>query len=107
MIEFDHLSSDLPYEIFKKKYDQAIKEKQQNIEAISISSFNKEINEVDSRYVNLKFIKNDRFIFFSNYESPKAFAFKMCGRFGNLMEFGQCSFSSRIHLDKSRGSTKT
>jgi pyridoxine/pyridoxamine 5'-phosphate oxidase len=32
-------------------------------------------NEVDSRYVNLKFISNDEFIFFSNYDSPKASSF--------------------------------
>ncbi|MDA9143778.1 pyridoxamine 5'-phosphate oxidase family protein, partial [Gammaproteobacteria bacterium] len=43
--------------------------------AISISSFNKQTNEVDSRYVNLKFINNNEFIFFSNYNSPKASAF--------------------------------
>ena len=46
-----------------------------SIEAISISSFNKNLNEVDSRYVNLKFISNDEFIFFSNYDSPKASSF--------------------------------
>ena len=49
---------------------------QKNIEAISIASFNKEKNEVDSRFVNLKFIDNDNFIFFSNYNSPKSLAFK-------------------------------
>tara|TARA_B100000963_G_scaffold354733_1_gene371735 strand:- start:471 stop:1067 length:597 start_codon:yes stop_codon:yes gene_type:complete len=96
MIEFDHLSSDLPYEIFKKKYDQAIKEKQQNIEAISISSFNKEINEVDSRYVNLKFIKNDRFIFFSNYESPKAFAFSSFNQITALVYWSSINVQIRM-----------
>jgi len=30
---------------------------------------------LDSRYVNLKFITNDEFIFFSNYDSPKASSF--------------------------------
>ena len=42
----------------------------QNIEAMSIASYNKE-NEVESRFVNCKFIDNDKFIFFSNYNSPK------------------------------------
>ena len=33
-------------------------------------------NEVDSRFVNLKFVDNDNFIFFSNYNSPKSIAFE-------------------------------
>tara|TARA_B100000989_G_C19504602_1_gene455893 strand:+ start:750 stop:1346 length:597 start_codon:yes stop_codon:yes gene_type:complete len=76
MIFFDNLNQQTPYLIFKEKYDEALNAGQKGIEAISISSFNTKINEVDSRYVNLKFIKNDEFIFFSNYNSPKAFSFK-------------------------------
>ena len=75
MIEFNNLNQEDPYMLFKKKYEHALKAGQRAIEAISISSFNKEIAEVDSRYVNLKFISNDEFIFFSNYDSPKASAF--------------------------------
>jgi pyridoxamine 5'-phosphate oxidase len=75
MIEFIGTSQNLPYKILKQKYDEAQINGQKNIEAITISSYNKVKNEVDSRYVNLKFISNDEFIFFSNYESPKASAF--------------------------------
>jgi pyridoxamine 5'-phosphate oxidase len=75
MIKIINLNQTAPYLLFRKKYDAAYKARQKNIEAISISSYNKEINEVDSRYVNLKFINNDEFIFFSNYDSPKAFSF--------------------------------
>ena len=75
MIKFNNLNQDVPYLLFKEKYDEAIDADQNDIEAISISSYNKEINEVDSRYVNLKFVSNDEFIFFSNYDSPKAHAF--------------------------------
>ncbi len=75
MIEFNNLNKEIPYQLFKEKYDEAINEGQKGIEAISISSYNKEVNEVDSRYVNLKFISNDEFIFFSNYNSPKATSF--------------------------------
>lgn len=75
MIEFNSLNQEKPYLVFKKKYELAIKTGQKNIEAISISSFNKKNDEVDSRYVNLKFIINDEFIFFSNYNSPKALSF--------------------------------
>ena len=74
MIKFNNLNKKaLP--AFKKKYDEAIKAGQKNIEAISISSYNTNKREVDSRYVNLKFIIDEEFIFFSNYESPKALAF--------------------------------
>jgi len=75
MIQFNKLNQEIPYLLFKKKYDEALNAGQKNIEAISISSFNNKMHEVDSRYVNLKFIDNNEFIFFSNYESPKAFAF--------------------------------
>ena len=75
MIEFNKTSKEIPYLLFKKNYDKALNAGQKSIEAISISSFNKEISQVDSRFVNLKFISNDEFIFFSNYNSPKASAF--------------------------------
>jgi pyridoxamine 5'-phosphate oxidase len=75
MIHFDSINQDTPYQLFKIKYDQALNLGQESIEAISIASYNNKINEVQSRYVNLKFIKNDEFIFFTNYDSPKAFSF--------------------------------
>ena len=76
MIEFKNFNQETPYLLFKEKYDEAFNAGQKNIEAISIASFNKEKNEVDSRFVNLKIIDNDNFIFFSNYNSPKSLAFK-------------------------------
>ena len=76
MIVFTGLCKEKPYLIFKKIYDKALTAKQENIDALSISSYNKEKNEVNSRFVNLKFIKNDEFIFFSNYKSPKSIDFK-------------------------------
>ena len=75
MIQFNNLNQEIPYQLLKEKYDEALNAGQRGIEAISISSYNKEISEVDSRYVNLKFINNDEFIFFSNYNSPKASSF--------------------------------
>ena len=63
MIKFNNLNREIPYLLLKSKYSEAIDAGQKGIEAMSISSFNKEINEVDSRYVNLKFINNDEFIF--------------------------------------------
>lgn len=75
MIQFNNLNKEMPYVILKAKYDEALKAGQKAIEAISISSYMNETNEVDSRYVNLKFVENDEFIFFSNYESSKAASF--------------------------------
>ena len=75
MIEFKNISKELPYVAFKAKYNEAIKAGQKNIEAIAISSYNTKNNQVDSRFVNLKFIDFKQFIFFSNYNSPKSIAF--------------------------------
>jgi len=72
MIELKKLSIDKPYEIFKHKYNLSLIAKQNHIEAICISSYSKELNEVSSRFVNLKMIYDKEFIFFSNYNSLKA-----------------------------------
>jgi hypothetical protein len=71
MIEFIDLNREQPYKIFLNKYQQALEKKQKNIEAIAISSFNPKTDEVESRFVNLKYIKDDQWIFFSNYNSNK------------------------------------
>ncbi|MDB4856379.1 pyridoxal 5'-phosphate synthase [Gammaproteobacteria bacterium] len=77
MISFINLSEEEPYKIFKEKYDIATQANQKTIEAIAISSYCNDNNEINSRFVNLKFIQNKEFIFFSNYKSPKAHQFKM------------------------------
>ena len=77
MIQFDNLSQELPYQVFKEKYENSLNAKQKNIEAICISSYSSKNNEVNARYVNLKFVSGKQFIFFSNYESPKSHDFKM------------------------------
>jgi pyridoxamine 5'-phosphate oxidase len=76
MIKFNNLSNDLPYLAFKRMYDKSLKAKQKKIEAVCISSYSKKFDEVNSRFVNLKFINDKEFIFFSNYESPKSQEFK-------------------------------
>lgn len=75
MIRFNNLNQAKPYLLFKSNYDDALNAGQKPIEAITISSYNIKSHEVDSRNVNLKFINNEEFIFFSNYESPKAISF--------------------------------
>ena len=75
MIKFLNLCQDAPYTRFKKEYDIAIDANQENIEAISISSYSTLTNEINSRFVNLKIIDDKNFIFFSNYNSPKSIEF--------------------------------
>jgi len=72
MIKFNKTSHETPYLKLKKKYDDALSANQKNIEAISISSYSRKLSEVNARFVNLKFVDNDEFIFFSNYESSKS-----------------------------------
>ena len=76
MIKFLNLNSDKPYVYFKALYNDALENDQKGIEAISISSYNQASSEVEARYVNLKYIANNEWIFFSNYHSPKANQFE-------------------------------
>ena len=96
MIEFKNLNQEIPYQFFKEKYVEALNAGQRGIEAISISSYNKEISEVDSRYVNLKFISNDEFIFFSNYDSPKASSFNSHNQIAALIYWSSINVQIRI-----------
>jgi pyridoxamine 5'-phosphate oxidase len=76
MINFINLNKNEPYLKLFDLYKNALNKDQPIIEAFLISSFCEEKKESDARYVNLKIIDNDEFIFFSNYESPKAKQFK-------------------------------
>ena len=96
MIKFSNLNQEIPYLLLKKKYDEAIDAGQKGIEAISISSFNKEMGEVDSRYVNLKFITNDEFIFFSNYNSLKASSFNSHNQIAALVYWPSINVQIRM-----------
>jgi pyridoxamine 5'-phosphate oxidase len=96
MIKFYDISKEIPYLILKEKYDEAIAAGQEAIEAISISSYNKEIDEVNSRYVNLKFINDEEFIFFSNYNSPKALAFNSNKQIAALIYWQTINLQIRI-----------
>ena len=96
MIKFNDLNQEIPYLFLKEKYDDAINAGQKSIEAISISSYNKEANQVDSRYVNLKFITNDEFIFFSNYNSPKASAFNSQNQIAALVYWPSINVQIRM-----------
>jgi pyridoxamine 5'-phosphate oxidase len=106
MIHFNNLNPEIPYQFLKEKYDEALNAGQRGIEAISISSYNKEIGEVDSRYVNLKFISNDEFIFFSNYNSPKAFSFNSHKQIAALLYWPSINVQIRMRAKIKRTSNE-
>jgi pyridoxamine 5'-phosphate oxidase len=76
MIKFLNLSPEKPYTHFQSLYEQALDNGQKGIEAISVSSYSQASREVEARYVNLKYIAENEWIFFSNYSSPKANQFE-------------------------------
>ena len=96
MINFSNLNQERPYLLLKEKYDEAFDVGQKCIEAIAISTFNNELKEVDSRYVNLKFILNDEFIFFSNYNSPKEVAFNSHDQIAALVYWSSINVQIRM-----------
>ena len=96
MISFIEMCQDLPYVEFKNYYHKAIDAKQKNIEAIAISSFSKEKKFVDSRFVNLKFINDKEFIFFSNYSSPKSDQFKSHSQISALLYWNEINVQIRM-----------
>ena len=96
MIKFENLIQDTPYLIFKDNYEKALKANQKNIEAISISSYSNEKKEVNSRYVNLKLVNKRRFIFFSNYNSPKSKEFEKHNQITALIYWNNTNIQIRM-----------
>ena len=76
MIKFIDINKSEPYKKFESFYKKA-ESKENFIEAVCVSSFDNNLNQVESRFVNLKYIKNDEWIFFSNYNSPKSHQFEL------------------------------
>ena len=96
MIQFDNINKEYPYLVFKDKYTESLKAKQKNIEAICISSYSLENKEVHARYVNLKFVKDKEFIFFSNYSSPKSQEFKTHNQITALIYWSSINVQIRM-----------
>lgn len=76
MIDITKIDKSDPYIIFEKYYNMALDKGQSNVEAIAISSYDIYNKQVDSRFVNLKYIIEQDWYFFSNYEGPKSNQFK-------------------------------
>ncbi len=77
MIDFqNNFKQSLPTYKFFSLYQEAIKKQQPIPQAVSISSYCQEKRLIDSRFVNLKYVRENEFIFFSNYKSNKAKQFE-------------------------------
>ena len=96
MIKFINPIEEKPYLIFREKYNEAVNADQQEVQVVSISSFNRDNSQVDSRCVNLKFIDEDKFIFFSNYNSPKAIAFESNNQIAALIYWSSINIQIRM-----------
>jgi pyridoxamine 5'-phosphate oxidase len=96
MIQFNNISQETPYLVFKDKYEDSLRAKQKNIEAISISSYSPSRNEVNARFVNLKFVNNKDFIFFSNYKSPKSQEFNQHNQIIGLLYWSNTNTQIRM-----------
>lgn len=96
MISFINISDDKPYEYFLDYYEQAIESGQSAIQAIAISSFNSEKEEVNARFVNLKYIVDEEWIFFSNYNSQKSKDFKSCSQISGIFYWDSIDIQIRL-----------
>lgn len=99
MINFVNISKEEPYKKFKYYYSLANDNNQKNVEAISISSYNPNTKQVNSRYVNLKYIDKDRWIFFTNYSSPKAKEFELHKQISCIFYWNQIDVQIRLKGD--------
>jgi len=96
MISITNLNESPAYQKFIFFYEKALNSKQNSIDAISISSFSTIKNEVESRYVNLKYIDNNKWTFFTNYNSLKADNFKTHNQISSLIYWNSINVQIRI-----------
>lgn len=96
MIKFNNISGEAPYKVLKGFYNDSLKAKQENMEAITIASYSLRNKEVNARFVNLKFVNDKEFIFFSNYNSPKSKDFKTHDQITALIYWNRINVQIRM-----------
>ena len=96
MIEFNNPIKNEPYLTFRELYLKAFKFKDPCMDVVGISSYDTNKDQVDSRYVNLKYIDCDNWIFFSNYESSKATQFSTNNNISALMYWSSINVQIRM-----------
>jgi pyridoxamine 5'-phosphate oxidase len=77
MIEIENISQSQPYSIFHFYYQEALRYRSNGLDAMLVASMDTKKNEVDARYVNLKCIDDESWVFFTNYNSPKSKQFSL------------------------------
>ena len=85
-----------PYKLFYKYFNQALTANQPSYDAIAISSYDTSKEEISSRYVNLKYIDDKKWIFFSNYSSKKASDFDSHPQIGALIYWNKIDIQIRM-----------
>ena len=105
-IDFINIDESEPYKLFYELYNKAITAGENQAQAITISSYNNDEHEVDSRYVNLKKVDGKDFIFFSNYNSPKSRQFLSHSQISAVIFWKQTNIQIRIKAIISRTSNK-
>lgn len=106
MIKFIKLCSGEPYRLFVDYYESAFLNSQSNIESACISTFSKEHDEVDARFVNIKFLEKESFIFFSNYNSPKSQQIATHSQISAVFFWNSINVQIRIKANISRLNSK-
>ena len=96
MINFISENKAYPYIKLKKLFKEAAKCNQESLEAILIASYAKDNMEVNARFVNLKIIDNEEFIFFSNYKSPKSQEFNSHEQISAVLFWNKINTQIRI-----------
>ena len=96
MIEFDNLSTSTPYKKFKTFYIKAEEYNQRNIEAACLSTIALD-SKPRSRFINVKYIIDNKFIFFSNFESNKAKEIKKNNQIS--LNFFWSSINSQVRIE--------
>tara|TARA_B100000795_G_scaffold250773_1_gene219169 strand:- start:852 stop:1448 length:597 start_codon:yes stop_codon:yes gene_type:complete len=96
MIKFNNYIKNEPYLTFRELYLKAVDSRDPCMDVVGISSYDADQDQVDSRYVNLKYIDCDNWIFFSNYESTKAAQFSSNNNISALMYWSSINVQVRI-----------
>ena len=106
MIVFKNDSNLEPYVLLRDFYLKALDSGQPNIEAVCISSYDQKNSFVDARFVNIKIIDGEDFIFFSNYESPKSKQFKSHSQITTIFYWQSVDLQIRMKCEIDRLNSK-
>jgi pyridoxamine 5'-phosphate oxidase len=99
MIKILNLNKSKPYRLFDNYYQKAFAKGEDEIEAIVIASLDNNRKEVDARFVNLKYIIDDEWVFFTNYNSPKSMQFASHNQICAILYWKSIKLQIRIKAD--------